>query len=121
MWTHSCTVGTSLHERVEERRIDEVEEVANELRGNLRVDLAVAQHQPGLGQNIREMPDLTGDLQSAFTPDPGALGGLPERVAIQKGRQDGVEELERQNRMSEGNRAAQFESDSLTHNSCGSN
>lgn len=79
------------------------------------------------------MLDLTRDLQSAATQDPSArtshlqVSALPERVAVQKARQDGVEDLMRQNRSNNGSCAAQYESDSLIHveletvdNSCGS-
>ncbi len=97
------------------------------------MELTVRQQSPGLGQNLHKVLDLTRDLQSTATQDPSTrashlqVSALPERVAVQKARQDGVEDLIRQNRLNKGNCAAQYESDSLiyveletVHNSCGS-
>lgn len=73
------------------------------------MELTVREQSPGLGQNVHKMLDLTRDLQSNATKDPDTLAShlqvrtLPERVAIQKARQDGVEDLIRQSGLNKGN------------------
>lgn len=74
---------------------------------------------------------LTRDLQSTVTQDPSTFAShlqpriLPEWVAVQKVRKDGVKDLIRHNWLN--NCVAQYESESLIHvdleivdNSCGS-
>lgn len=72
------------------------------------MELTVRQQSPGLGQNLHKLLDLTRDLQSAAPRGPSRLAShlqvraLPERVAVQEARQDGVEDLIRQNRLIKG-------------------
>lgn len=131
-YRQSCT-RTSLHEWVEERCIDEVEKVANQLWGNLCMQLTLWQQPPGLSEDLHQLLDLTRDGQPTLSQDESRIcrhlqhRGSPEGVAVQKAWQDGVEDLMRQNGFSLGGREAQFERDSLVHvepkmpdNSCGS-
>lgn len=80
---------TSLHEGVEERRADEVEDVAEELSRDVWMDPAVREQRPGLVQNPQHLPDLRRNTQTPGSR-PRTSG---EGVAVQKSRQDGVKEL----------------------------
>lgn len=97
-WRH-CDTGTSFHKRVEEWSIDEEEKVANELRGDLWVELTLWKQRPDLVQDVQNTLHLGRDLKLTATRHSATLciqlqvRTLAEWVALQKVRQDRVQDL----------------------------
>lgn len=76
------------------------------------MELTVGQQSPGLSHDIYNLFYLHWDLQPTAAQVPFTLAGhlwvsaLPEGVAVQKARQDGVQDLVRKDQLNKGNCAA---------------
>lgn len=66
---------TSLHQLVEQGSVDEVEEVGEELGGDLLVELTVLEQLSGLLQNLQDLLRLPRDQQTTAAQELLALPG----------------------------------------------